>query len=204
MIAPKTYPPVGRCVYCRSTDGPLSREHIIARGLGGRLVLPEASCETCREITSKIERTCLRAILGNVRVHLAYPTGHPKERPQELRLEAIVAGKVEVQYRPVNEHPAAIFLFAFDDARILRGHHAEFGEFIASPWIRYVNVDPERERRLGVDGMRVGFHPAPFARMLAKIAHCYAVAELGLDGLNPLLPDLIVVVVGTPLPASSP
>jgi hypothetical protein len=74
MIALKTYPPAGLCVYCESVEQLLSREHIIARGLGGRLVLPEASCAQCRKITSEIEFMCLRAILGNVRVHLKYPT----------------------------------------------------------------------------------------------------------------------------------
>jgi hypothetical protein len=36
------------------------------------------------------------------------------------------------------------------------GHHAEFAEFIASPWIKPINFDPEREKARGVDGMRVG------------------------------------------------
>jgi hypothetical protein len=36
------------------------------------------------------------------------------------------------------------------------------------------------------------FDMAAFARMLAKIAHSYVVAELGLDGVDPELPDLIL------------
>ena len=36
-----------------------------------------------------------------------------------------------------------------------------------------------------------------FSRLLAKIAHCYAVAEYGLNNFEPLLPDLIL---GKPSP----
>ena len=40
--------------------------------------------------------------------------------------------------------------------------------------------------------VHVWFKPAPFARMLAKVAHSYTVATLGLDGFTPFLPDAIL------------
>jgi len=43
----------------------------------------------------------------------------------------------------------------------------------------------------GITGMRLGFNSFPFSRMLAKIAHGYAVAAVGLDEFIPLTTDLI-------------
>lgn len=42
----KIYQPVNVCIYCGGT-GALSDEHIIPFGLGGRWVLPKASCAEC-------------------------------------------------------------------------------------------------------------------------------------------------------------
>ena len=60
---PRTFAPCGRCVYCGAITE-LSDEHIVPFGLGGRWVLPKASCSVCSVKTSRIERTCLRTMLG--------------------------------------------------------------------------------------------------------------------------------------------
>jgi 5-methylcytosine-specific restriction endonuclease McrA len=51
---------IGRCIYCRTTDGPLTREHVIPKGLGGHLVLHEATCTPCQKLIGKIETAVLR------------------------------------------------------------------------------------------------------------------------------------------------
>src|SRR3712207_1930363 len=49
----------------------------------------------------------------------------------------------------------------------------------------------ERLNRLGGgNGLVQYFHPEMFCRMLGKIAHSYAVAELGVDGFKPLLNEI--------------
>lgn len=62
---------VGACIYCGDKTPPLSREHVLPRGLGGgsapdgysgALVLQNASCEICRRVTQKIEEQCLLSI----------------------------------------------------------------------------------------------------------------------------------------------
>lgn len=61
---------IGKCIYCGRTDGPLSREHIIPKGLNGEWTLIEASCEYCREITSRFERDFLKKAFGPARIAL--------------------------------------------------------------------------------------------------------------------------------------
>jgi hypothetical protein len=73
----RLYEPVGQCIYCGSTKG-LTDEHIFPKFLWGRAVLPKASCECCRRLTSAFELTCARFIFGRFRVVRDLPTDHPK------------------------------------------------------------------------------------------------------------------------------
>ena len=50
-----TYPSVGACIYCGTTEGKLTTEHIIAEGFGGTLLLPNATCQSCAAETSAVE-----------------------------------------------------------------------------------------------------------------------------------------------------
>lgn len=75
---------VGACIYCGSTDSPLSDEHIIPFGLNGNLILPKASCKTCATITGEIERFCLRPMLGDFRSTTGLRTRRKKTRPKTI------------------------------------------------------------------------------------------------------------------------
>jgi HNH endonuclease len=54
-----TFPAVGRCIYCGSTDL-LSEEHIIPYSLSGHYVLPEASCDKCAKTINRFEQFSTR------------------------------------------------------------------------------------------------------------------------------------------------
>src|ERR1700730_13080935 len=43
---------IGKCIYCGEANGGLTDEHITPLALNGDKILIEASCETCRNITS--------------------------------------------------------------------------------------------------------------------------------------------------------
>src|SRR5258707_13332584 len=99
-IKPTTYAAVGKCIYCdakvystrvgiRST--PFGDEHIIAEGLGGKLELPEASCQKCEHITGRIvEQDVLLRTLKSVRLHLGIRGKARSSRPATLPLQATV------------------------------------------------------------------------------------------------------------------
>src|SRR6266571_8173848 len=98
--SPRTYEPVGYCIYCGST-GPLSDEHIIPLGLGGRLVLPQSSCAACSAKTSKSERTCLRSMYGPLRLLYGLPSRRKNKRPETLQLKIKRTAGSEWEYVPV-------------------------------------------------------------------------------------------------------
>lgn len=195
MLA-KNYDPVRTCIYCKSKDDKLSKEHIIPLALGGRLILPHASCDSCNKMTSDFEGRLLRNSYKSLRVHLNLPTRHPDEIPYLLPLRRIINGTEESveEFVPVDEHPSLIPFYTFiNEPGILSGKSGSgkityrFGGYI------FQNDMHSRLNKLGKDpilpqpNMLVG----DFFRLLAKIAHSFAVAELGINAFKPFLIEYI-------------
>src|SRR6185437_15681634 len=176
---PKAYAPVGLCIYCGANPKSLSQEHIIAYGLGGNLKLPKASCRDCADITKRFEHTCLRTILGPLRIRLDMPTNHPQERPTALPVQLVLdSGRVETRTVPAIDYPRGMVLARFDPPGILTGS-APREDHPGELWYTVNNDDAAQLRqKYAVAGHRLGaFNAAPFVRMLAKIAHSFAVAD---------------------------
>jgi hypothetical protein len=193
---PRVYDPdpSGRCIYCGSS-GELAREHIIAHGLGGGLILLKASCSRCGKITGKVENTCLHEMFLAYRTHFALPTYRKKSRPTSLPV-ALRYGTHRVRrYVPIKDHPHVLILPKLMQPGIMIGLPP--GPAIKP--VRYdifgdVNDIRDKIRRLGAPQhfIEASFDLIAFVRMLAKSAHALAVAELGLDGFEHKLPALIL------------
>ena len=177
----RIYPPVGSCIYCGSTDAPLSREHILAYGLGGNLVLRDASCKECATKTSRFEETVLRQMFGPYRVRIDMPSRHRKRRPKELLFEVVKKdGNVAIISVDPKEHPGSIVFPVFPEPGVLvcREDNAGFQMGLCA------STDFPRVKTLaethGGRGFSLGV--ADFnsmARLLAKTAHAYCFAEFG-------------------------
>jgi hypothetical protein len=154
---------------------------------GGRRQLLKASCKSCADITSQIERACLQNMFGDARQHLGI---RGKKRRWKQRKPPLIGikknGNEEWLEIPIEDHPGLLFM----------PMTAPGGMPIGVKGYNLVPDLEERERRLDdkyKDWMGVQYHdPHAFCRMLAKIAHAHAVAELGMDAFEPLLPDLIL------------
>jgi hypothetical protein len=191
MISHYGYPAVGRCIYCDSTQGKLTTEHIIAKGIGGNVTLAGASCGICSAITGEIERLCFLNMLGAFRTQMGFPTRHPKDRPKELPLTIIhVDKRVEIKDVSIPDHPAMLLMPAFSEMpHVLLGRA---GESACSLWTYIANPDTVKKHP---DGTMVGGTPFQltfFCRMLAKLAHAFAAADAGLNTFTPILPDFIL------------
>jgi hypothetical protein len=194
----KTYAAVNRCIYCGMTPSPefLSDEHIVPLGLNGNLVLPKASCFECGRVTGTvIEQEILRKMFIDIRTHDQMRTRRPKDRPKKLRVGLFRRDKSFEKWEnvPVLDHPFALCLPNFGVPTELTGgpHHDKFemdGIGLYAPAEFKHRLD-----RLGAGAAYVQmFHPEMFCRMLAKLAHSYAIAELGFGGFEPFLPDVIL------------
>ena len=191
------FAPVKKCIYCGATELrrgsglPLSEEHIIAEGLGGNLILPEASCEDCAKRTSAIEGAILRTSLFATRARLQI---RGKKRKRQHRdsypVTTVVGGKdVEIMI-PLAEHPTTLFMVGFQPPRFLT--RSPRRSDLACFWIHHFGPFDEAYKS-GADSIATpSFDTVRFCQFIAKIAHGYAVATLGLDGFKPLLREFIL------------
>lgn len=192
---PKTYPSPGRCIYCGAKGVALGDEHIIPLALGGAFVIAKASCRSCEKITHRYERTVARQIFGNFRLRHNFPTRHPEERPKHLRIGTVTAGGVSaLKDIPVVEHHGTAFTYKFGRAHLLAGlpRGADKLQFIPIAIVDHDDAKRLIERHHWDGKVTIRVTPYELARMVAKIAHAYAVAELGIDSFNPLALDVVL------------
>lgn len=198
------YPGIGRCIYCGSADGPLTDEHIIPEAIGGRLILEAASCAACANETHAFEGhacdTC-----RPIRRQLGFPskTKGRKARDRAAAEKFILdldGRRVKV---PVDEFPGLFVHLVYPLPGILLGSPVEDRPLVGG--IHAIEVMPGFGRRL--DAVRQKYKANKVSivgvdksnrtdkedtgRMLAKIAHAYAVAELGPDAFTPSIGGII-------------
>lgn len=200
------YSPVGKCIYCNSEDG-LTLEHVIPYGLGGRIELPEASCSECAKITSNFERTCLRTMYGPLRLLYEMPSRRKKKRPSTLPLRIKRTPKEEWSYIEVEreKYPFLILFPYFIGPLILTNPTALKRRVAATDrfWIRgaspaYIFKDllENLTQELNVHSImpEAKAHVPEFCQLLAKIAHSFAVGELGYGSFESyLLPSILQI-----------
>jgi hypothetical protein len=175
--------PISECVYCGSTKG-LTREHIVPRGMKGTITLPKGSCNDCADITKGIETSCMRKTLIDVRVKHSLHR-HPKERPDSFPVHFTDwSGKESTRRVPAQDLPTVFIMPIYEYPGILLEKEPED----TSLGILYASKDEDAFRRLlalpGVKSVTVesgGIDIGLFARWIAKISYCYAVARLNLD-----------------------
>jgi hypothetical protein len=204
------FQPVGKCIYCGTDRVRLNPEHIIPFSFGGHYVLPEASCQACADMTGADEGHCCSDILRALRVHQQFPTRRPKKRPKTL---PILEGKepegAPLRDVPISDAPGILLLPILQPPRILFGlpPSDQLGHVTFAYWLTTEDA-VQRQRKLISEGLAGAltysrFQFAPFLRTLAKIAHGYDVANVGIansDGTrNPYIlrkDDKIPYLVG--------
>src|ERR1035437_1283626 len=200
----RMYSPAGICIYCGSKEN-LSDEHIVPYALGGRWILPQASCAGCSAITKTFEQTCLRTILGLLRMYFGFPTRRRKERPKTLRLKVkynLEGDWSEVDYSQ-KDYP---FLITFPHYNLPNEISGVVADGVRNSsartfWIRGANLGQNIQTRLEQICQQLqvaavmptaNFHTHEFCLMLAKIAHAFAAAELGVHAFQPFVTNMIL------------
>jgi hypothetical protein len=195
-VTPKVYDPVWQCIYCGSKDREqLTREHIIPTGLQGGVILPKSSCETCRRITESIETAVLRRALLPYRWRSGFVT-HKNQMPKAIPLSISFDQSPKPRDVALADHPNVLLL-----PRLHHGPSMLSGtpQKPFPPAVALVSLDDDvdaaMQRPSGkLNLMRHMFNFDAYWRMIAKIAHGFAVADMdmGADAFIPKLPDLIL------------
>lgn len=192
-MAPETFPPAGVCIYCgkSGTVHALTNEHIVPLALGGMYILPASSCGECTRITGRFEQVILRGCLRGIKERMTLPT-RSKIRPRTLPLFAVNGDESVTAHVRVEHYPAIAMLPAIPgptlNGRYLPSRPAD------THWAFVPALDLETlERDYGIRSFSTSaINVEAFARMLAKIAHAGAAAQLGLSAFQPCLPGVIL------------
>lgn len=195
------YPPVGHCIYCGETKLPIGEdrftdEHIIPLGIGGNLILPEASCTICqRLINNQIETPILQHEWRAFRDRKGFPSRKKKARATRTHIPATRVDGSRLSI-PIQDHSTPVPLYRFHEPRLLSkrviptlNHH----------WTMSILASGDEEtamqRKYSDWNKQHEFITRPhlFARMLAKIGYSYTVAEYGAPpAFTPFAPQIIL------------
>jgi hypothetical protein len=174
---------IGRCVYCGDTSD-LSDEHIIPLGLGGEWQLLKASCRRHRDLTSAFETQVLHRDLLALRTTLGLRTRRPRKRPTQLPLTLhSLQGETHVTL-PVTAHPGGAAFPTFPPPSCLADggstENSKPGWVVRSHFPSLVALSKSygatHYNETAVDRLA-------FARLLGKIAYCFAAGCLHPDSL---------------------
>lgn len=192
------YKPANVCIYCDRSDVDLTDEHIVPYGLGGNLILPKSSCKSCARVTgAEVEQICLRKTLIESRVKYNLPTRNKKDRPTTFRISI---GEPPHQWSkdlPIDELPLRCWalptynfpglLLQISPNECKRPHiHCEVSAADMSSLLRHgYGIHP-----VGLTLAQTSI--SHFGRMLGKIAHAFAYAEIGPKKFRPCLQGLIL------------
>ena len=190
----RTYDPAGRCIYCPPSENsaaPLGEEHIIPLSFGGRRVLPAASCRHHERITSRFEDHCFKGIMETARDHMGLRGRQKIKGRNKLRVLRPDGSRTEPV--PLHEHPSALIIPRMPLPTVYFKLH----ETEDLPPAVQINITPmghdimERAQKIGGKiNLTRGLSALQFYRLIAKIAHSFAVAELGFT-FEPYLINLI-------------
>lgn len=196
----KPYSPVNCCIYCckRVPDVVLTDEHIIAQGLQGNLVLPVASCAgkgSCSEITGRFEQFYMRDSQDTMRTTFGI---FGKRRKKEQRSTVPVEWKNQAGSRVIQTDPWEYPFWA---------QYCIFGRAVMITGIPAKQVTDTKVTLFGnskslqklteklADGSSMGdpsrHDPIYLIRVLAKVAHSFAVAQYGIRSFSPCLIEII-------------
>lgn len=177
---------IGKCIYCGTTAGKLSEEHITPYGLSGRLTLLDASCEPCTRVTSGLENTILRNLFFAARAALGTLTRRPKERlkPQPMLVEK--EGRIQVIKAVWQEQWKVIQLPIFKLPACVDNRPYSGGiECTSMDVFELSERGTEIVARHGAEKVIPhNYRMEDFARFIAKMAYGYAVERYGLEAFE--------------------
>jgi hypothetical protein len=166
---------VGPCIYCDEKRPPLTREHVLPRGLGGGdspdgstmpLILREASCERCQQITKRIEQDCLVPMMDHARARLGLKRKH--RRPATMKAVVdLPDGTTEHREIESTEILGPIILPAYYEAGALTGKPLD--DYSGCDYHMIIVAPAQQNAMIGVS--RLGVDLSADSKAFARMRH---------------------------------
>ncbi|MGA1998122.1 MAG: hypothetical protein ABSH45_20335, partial [Bryobacteraceae bacterium] len=179
---------IGECIYCGERDAPLGTEHAVPYGLNGPWTLLRASCDVCAKITSRFEHDAMRRLWPDVRNALAMQSRRRDKRSTTLPAVVQRDGVRETVQVPRTKFPTYLTTPLFPPPAIFWSDRPVRGVF-ANLDVKHLcgpTFAEASKEYPGTEffGMHINFSAEEFARMLAKIGFCAAVAAVGIGAFT--------------------
>ena len=203
---------LGQCIYCGlipSHPAKLTDEHVVPFAISANsIIFRGASCEGCARIIQHYEQEVLLKQLGNFRRKIDAPS---RTKKNKRKTHADVSFK-EVDDRGVDvrqlgqrailicELPLALSLWQLPEPRIMRTN-VTLDDDVGSIWYHcnddcaVQNICRKVAEETGSRNVAIEIgtvNRTHFLRFLAKTAHAYATAELGINAFSSTLIDIIL------------
>lgn len=185
------------CIYCGSSAGKLSSEHVFPYALGGELVIPKSSCAECAKKTSQTELFVLRRMFGTARSKLKMRSRKPHNRPEKYPVTFTMEdGSSADKLVPSDDYPFHFTCIIYPPARALRGALPSLGGQLKIGFWSTCDEDAINNLKLKYGAADVSLHMLDLnstilCRFLAKMAHGYAFATEAQDYI-PLTREFIL------------
>ncbi|MBL8704706.1 MAG: hypothetical protein JNM30_07685 [Rhodospirillales bacterium] len=208
MLEPQIRDEHRKCIFCRELYHfrALTEEHIIPRSLGGKSTIKYATCESCRRAIDSCENNCEKHWFGLVRPHMKIP-GRKQLRSRSKTHGAIylpTSRGPRQRNIPLEDHPALLMQAKFTGPGMMKGKPASIEPEGAtmSLWSLVRDYGRRLESFPGetvINRAHAAFYGrgqklrcSDYARLIAKIAHCYAIANSPADSFSTCLNNFIL------------
>ncbi len=194
-IERKRYDSADACVYCGSTVTYRTMEDIIPKMIGDGLRLPRASCTPCQQIINKVETACCNNNFQYGRPHFGV-RGQKAKRKHRARIKLSPKGSPDTHIKAtslsLSDHQGIMVFTTYPTPpQILRGVPPE--DVTHTTALVFVHKDfHSRLAKLNKVQHLGSSDPILFGRLVAKIGHGFAMAELGPGTFEPFCADFIL------------
>ncbi|MGO4683868.1 hypothetical protein [Hyphomicrobium sp. 2TAF46] len=198
----KKYESVSECIYCGADTystkpnirrHPLGGEHIIPEGIGGTLELPQASCQEHEDITGRmVEGDVLGRTMKALRVFLRLKKPGSGPHPNKLPLETTVDGRPTIVQVDIDDYPIVFSMPNYTPSSFTAENDGPGRAFEGMSVAILRHDQALLLKKYNVSNFATAYWDNQMlCRMLAKIGHAFAAAELGSAKFRPILLDLI-------------
>jgi len=138
-------------------------------------------------------------MLNRMRYYLKLPSRKNKSKTGLVRFTFLDQNdKLQTVKIPVADNPLGLLLPTFDPPRLFSGLPATVPSNVGH-W-RYGPADEKTQTalmaKLGAKAAYTDLDPPLFARLIAKIGHAFAAAEVGIENFDPIATDFILGKTG--------
>lgn len=182
-----------RCIYCGKTNVNLSDEHVIPMGLLPKahpgLVLDNASCRDCCNITSDFERAILRKLWLPARAGLGLRSYRKRKIPREYPLTIVKNGQAEEVLLPLDEFPATLQLLEYQPPVHLTKNPSYSSGINVNGNVLVQVAGPKLIDVLKKHGsltarISATFEGNAYERLILKVAYGFAISRIGLSSIE--------------------